>query len=335
MAVGSGVGSQLGIALEGTYGTYAAPTRFLECKKASVKKAKNTKDFDGLAAGRLLDRADGRAVTTKAATASIDELVCTVRDLSLLLSLVCGAAPTIANLGGAPAAYSHAHPLVDSAGRMATVQSGVPLIGGTVVPQSALGCKVTSAEFECGVEDLLTCKVEFDARDLTEAQTLAAASYSAGRKPFHFAQMAVKVGGTVGVAAAAGGVRKVSLKIGRKLKTDQFYANNAGLKEQPTTNDKIEVTGTITADYKTAADFADRFRDDTQFALVWEFTGALISGANNELLRFTLPAAFLDGDTPEVEGPDIISTDFPFKAYDDLSTGYGLQLFYVTQDAAV
>lgn len=338
MAVGSGIGSQLGLALEGVYGTYAAATRFYETGKASVSKVKNTSDWDGLAAGRLVNRADGRAVTTRAGKASIDQLICTNRDLSLLLSLICGAAPAINNLGGAPIAYQHLHPLVDSAGRMASVQSGVPLLGGTVVPQTALGCKVTGAEFSCGsaqADALLTAKVDFDARDVTESQTLVAASYSTGRRPFHFGQMAVKVGATVGAAAAADAVRKVTLKIDRRLKLDQFYANQGGLKDQPTTNDKVDITGTISADYKTAAHFADRYRDDTQFAIVWEFVGPSISGANAEMIRFTVPAAFLDGDTPGVDGPDVVSTDFPFKAYDDLTTGYPMRIEYVTADSAV
>lgn len=335
MGVGSGIGSQLGVAPETTYGTYVAPSRFYEVKKAGVSKVKNTSSWDGLAAGRLVNRADGRAVTTRAAAASIDELVCTTRDLGLLLNWIFGGTVTSTNLGGTPVAYSQVHPLVDSHGKSFTVQSGVPLIGGAVTAQSALGCKVTSAEFSCGVGDLLTVKVDADGRDLTEAQTLAAASFVVGRRPFHFAQMGLKVGATVGGVAAAGGVRKVTLKIDRKLKTDAYYANGGGMKDQPTTNDKVAVTGVISADYKTAADFADRFRDDTQFALIWEFVGATISGANAEMLRLIIPAAFFDGNTPAVDGPDVVSTDFPFTVYDDLTTGYPIRAEYVTLDSAL
>lgn len=320
MAVGSGIGSQFGIAPEVTYRTYVAPTRFYETKKASVSKVKNTADWDGLAAGRLADRADGRVVTTKASKVSVDELVCTTKDMGLLLNMIFGGTVTpVAQ--ASPTALLQTHPLVDHFGKMFTAQSGVPLIGGTVVAQSALGAKVDSAEFSCGVDDLLTLKLDADGGDLTEGQTLAAASYAAGRVPFHFGQMAVKVGANVAGVAAIGGVRKVNLKIDRKMKTDQFYANAAGLKEQPTTNDKVAITGTITADYKTAADLADRFRDDTQFALTWEFVGANIATTFFYTLGFDLPACFLDDGTPEVDGPDVVSTDFNFKAYVDLSVG--------------
>jgi putative ubiquitin-RnfH superfamily antitoxin RatB of RatAB toxin-antitoxin module len=320
MAVGSGIGSQFGIAPETVYGTYVAPTRFYEAKKASVTKVKNTATWDGLAAGRLVDRSDGRVVTTRAAKASIDELVVTAKDMGLLLNMIFGG--TVAPVAqSAPTALLQTHALVDNFGKMFTAQSGVPTIGGTVVAQSGLGCKVDEAEFSCGVDDLLTVKVDADAKDITEGQALAAASYAAGRRPFHFGQMGVKIGATVAGATAADGVRKVTCKIDRKMKLDQFYANAAGLKDQPVTNDKVEITGTITVDYKTAAQFADRFRDDTQFALVWEFTGANIATTFFDTFALDMPACFLDDGTPEVDGPDVVTTDFNYKAYVDLSVG--------------
>src|SRR6266571_4902197 len=189
MAIGSGVGSQFGMSVETVYGTYVAPSRFLEATNAKATKVKNTAWWDGLAAGRLLDRSDGRVVTTKAATVSISDLKVTNRDIGLLLRLLTGTTTAGAADAGTPVARTYTMPLVDTAGQFATFQSGVPLVGGTVKPQSALGCKVT-------------------------------------------------------------------LKVDRGMKTDQFYAGGAGLKSEPTTNAKVAITGTITADYITAADLA-------------------------------------------------------------------------------
>jgi putative ubiquitin-RnfH superfamily antitoxin RatB of RatAB toxin-antitoxin module len=318
MAIGSGIGSQFGIAPEVTYGTYVAPSRFYETTKASITKVKNTAQWDGLAAGRLVDRFDGRVVTTRAAKASISDLVCTQRDLGLLLNMIFGGTVAPAQQA-ATTAYLQTHNLVDTAGKMFTAQSGVPLLGGGVVAQSGLGCKVDTAEFSCGVDELATVTVEADARDVVETQSLAAASYAAARKPFHFGQLGVRTGTTVAGAVAADGVRKISLKIDRKMKLDQFYANGAGLKDQPTTNDKVEVSGTITADYKTAAHWADRFRDDTGFAMVIEFIGPIIASTFAETLAFDLPLVFLDGETPSIDGPDVVTTDFPFVARFDLA----------------
>lgn len=318
MAIGSGIGSQFGIAPESTYGTYAAPTRFYEAKSAKVSKVKNTASWDGLAAGRTVDRFDGRVVTTRAGMVAIPELVVTTKDMGLLLNQVFGGTVTPI-IDGATTSFTQTHPLADTFGKMCSAQSGVPLLGGSVIPQTALGCKVDSAEFSCEVDGLLTVNVDLDAKDVTEAQTLAAASYAAGRTPFHFGQMAVLTGSTVGGATAADGVRKVTCKIDRKMKTDQFYANAAGLKDQPTTNDKVEITGTISADYKTAAHWADRFRDDTGFSLVLRWTGANIASTFFQTFELDLPVVYLDGETPGIDGPDVVQTDFPYRAYYDLT----------------
>lgn len=332
MTVGSGIGSQFGLAPEVAYGTFVAPTRFYEVTSAAVAKVKNTAQWDGLAAGRLTNRADGRVVVTRAGTAAIKDLVVVNRDMGLLLNLIMGGVVTPVNLTGA---FQFDMPLVDSHGNTASCQSGVPLIGGTVVAQSALGCKVTSAEFSCDVNDLLMVNVDMDARDVVEAQPLAAASFGSPRKPFHFGEMAVKIGSTVAGAAAAAGVRKMSFKVERGLKTDQFYANGSGVKDEPTTNAKVKITGSLDVDYKVAADFADRFRDDTQFALVWEFVGATITGALKDTFRVTIPAAFLDDGTPAVDGPDVVTTTFNWIAEDGLVTGYPAQLTVITADSAL
>ena len=310
MAIGSGIGSQLGLAPESTYGTYVAPTRFYEAKSAKVSKVKNTASWDGLAAGRQVMRQDGRVVTTKAATVAVPELVVTQKDMGLILNQIFGGTVTPI-VDGATASFTQTHTLVDPFGKSATIQSGVPQTGGTVVPQSALGAKLDDVEFACEVDGLLTMNANFDARDVTESQTLAAASYASPRRPFHFGQMAVLAGSSVGAATAAGGVRKVTCKIDRKLKTDMFYANNAGLKDQPVQNDFVEVTGVISADYKTAADWADRFRDDTGFALVLKWVGPLIASTFFETFELDLPAVFLDGDTPGIDGP--------YRVYFDLT----------------
>jgi hypothetical protein len=318
VAIGSGLGSQFGIAAQSAYQTYQAPTRFYEVGKSSVKKSKNTADWTGLAAGRLGKRVDGRAQTYQAGALTIEDLVVSDRDMGLLLNQIFGGTVTpVAQT--APTALLQTHTLVDTAGKIFTAQQGNPLTGGSVIAQSGIGAKVTSAEFSCGVGDLLTVNIDGDIRNVVETQALAAASFATARKPFHFAQMGVKLGTTVAGVAAVGGVRKVTCKIERKLKTDMFYANNAGLKEEPVSNDLVEVSGTISVDYKVAADFADRYRDDTPAALVWEFIGPIIATTFPYTFRLTLPAIYFDTDTPSADGPDVITTDFDYTAYVDLA----------------
>lgn len=335
MAIGSGLGSQFGIAAQGAYATYQAPTRFYEVGKSSVKKTKNPASWAGLAAGRLGKRADGRVVTTTAGTVSVEDLAVTNKDMGLLLSQIFGGAPApVAQ--SAPTALLQTHPLIDNLGRIFTAQQGNPLTGGVVVPQSGIGSKIMTAEFACGVDDLLTVNLTGDARQVVEAQALVAASFPVGRKPFHFGQMGVKIGATAAGAAVAGGVRKVTCKVDRKLKTDMYYANAAGLKDEPVTNEMVEVSGTISVDYKVAADFADRYRDDSQLALVWEFVGANIATTFFDTFRLTLPAIFLNTDPPSADGPDVITTDFDYEAYVDIAqASYMVQGEYLSTDTVL
>jgi hypothetical protein len=322
MGVGSGLGGSVGIAVETTYGTYVAPTTFLEPDKAPFEKVKNTVQGGGLAGGRLVPLATRRVVTTAAGKGSLDMEVQN-KSMGKLWAGIFGAAVAPVQQA-ATAAYLQTHTLVDNVGRYLTMQAGVPDTGGTVRPYTLLGCKIMSAEFECGVDQLLTCKLDIDAKDMTEAQTLAAPSYPTGVMPRHFGEGAVKIGATFGSEAAVTGVSKLQVKIDRKQKDDRYYFGNAvsaggaGLtKSEPLVNDNVAISGSITADYVDKTIWADRFVSDVTFSLVWEFIGPIIASTYAETWRLTLSACKLDGTTPPLDGPDVVNGTFPFVALND------------------
>ncbi|MEU0734684.1 phage tail tube protein, partial [Streptomyces lavendulocolor] len=206
MAIGSGLGAQLGIAVESSYGTFVAPTKFLEFTKESLQLKKTTAQSSGIAAGRLMQLASRRVVTQREAGGNLDMEV-TNRGMGPLLQALMGTTVTPVQQG-ATAAYLQTHTLADTAGKSLSIQKGVPLTTGTVTDKSFVGCKVVGAEFSCGMGEMLTASWEIDAKDCSESETLAAASYTA-MSPFHFGQMAVKTG-TYGAEAALDGVRKMS-----------------------------------------------------------------------------------------------------------------------------
>lgn len=316
MAIGSGLGSSLGFSAEVTYGTYVAPVRWLESSAPQLRLVKNTVQGGAMAAGRYAQPGRQRTVTTKAGGGSIAMEVYS-KGMGLLWNTLMGGTVTPVQQG-ATAAHLQTHPVADPIGKMLTVQSGVPDLGGTVRPYTFLGSKITSAEFSCGIDENLTVSFEVDSREVTEAQTLAAPSYATGVNVFHFGQMSVKLG-TYGAEASVDGVRKVSLKISRPMKTDRFYAGNGGLKSQPVLNNWLDVSGSFEVDFMTKADFADRFANDSSTALVWEFTGPEIATPYNELFRIKVPMIFFNGDTPSVGGPDVVGGSFPFVGRYDLT----------------
>ncbi|GAA1283660.1 phage tail tube protein [Streptomyces javensis] len=312
MAIGSGLGAQLGISAESAYGTFVAPTKFIEFTKESLVLKKTTAQSAGIAAGRLLALSSRRVLTRREVSGSI-ELEVTNKAMGLFLQALMGTSVTPVQQATSTA-YLQAHVLADTAGKSLTIQKGVPLTTGTVTDKTFLGCKVTSAEFACEVGGMLTGSFEFDGKDCDETQTLATASYPS-MSPFHFGQMSIK-SGSFGAETALDGVRKVSVKIERPQHTERFYAGQAGLKKEPISNDQVKITGTLETDY-VATTLDDLHTSDAATSLVWEFTGANIESTYYETFRVTLPAIRLDEGPPVVDGFDVVKPSYNFTGLYD------------------
>lgn len=331
MGIGSGLGGSFGIGQETTFGTYVAPTRFHEVDKANLKKAKNTTQGGGLAAGRFAQLGSRRVVTTMAGGGTA-EMEVPSKGFGLILNNLFGGTVVPVQQGAGPA-YLQTHPIADNAGKFFTAQSGVPDTTGVVRPYSFIGSKITAVEFSCGVDELLSAKIDVDSRDVTEAQGLAAPSYIAGTQPRHFGEMAVKFG-AFGAEAAVQGIRKVTLKIERPQAADRFYANNAGLKAEPIMNDFVKISGSFDADYVDKSILADRFASDASTSLVWEFVGPVIATTFAQTFRLKVPMIFLDGDTPDLDGPGVVSGSFPFVGQFD-GTNSLVSAEYMSTDVAL
>lgn len=328
MAIGSGLGAQMGIAPETTYGTYVAPTRFIEFTKESLALKKTTAQSAGIAAGRLLALSSRRVLTRKEAQGSI-ELEVTNKGMGLLLQALMGTSVTPVQQG-AGAAYLQTHTLASVAGKSLTVQVGVPLTTGAVTRKNFLGCKITSGEFSCEVGGMLTGSFEIDGRDVEETSVLAAASYS-NQAPFHFGQMAVKAG-AFGAETALDGIRKMSCKIERPQDVERFYANAAALKAEPIENDQVKISGTIETDY-VATTLDDLHTSDGATSMVWEFVGANIESTYYDTFRVTLPAIRLDEGPPVVDGFGVVKPSFNYVGLYDGTTQPTIE--YISTDATL
>lgn len=314
MAIGSGLGAQIGFAAETTYGTFVAPTRFPEFTKESLVLKKTTAQSAGIAAGRLLPLAGRRVVTRREGQGTVEMEVAN-KGMGLPLQSLMGTSVTPVQQG-VTTAYLQTHTLASIAGKSLTIQKGVPLTTGTVTDKSFVGCKITSGEFSCGVGEMLTASFEIDARDCDEGQTLAAASYVTAA-PFHFLQMALKTG-TFGAETALDGIRKVSVKIERPQDVERFYANQSGLKREPIENDQVKITGSLETDY-VATTLDDLHTSDGVTSLVWEFIGPIIASTYAETFRITLPAIKLDEGPPAVDGFGVVKPTFNFTGLYDLT----------------
>lgn len=314
MAIGSGLAHQLGWVTEVTYGTPVTVTKFLPVTKCEIKKVKNVQTGDGLTSGDYLQRGAQREVGTLGATGDI-EFEIPNKGAGLLFQALMGTTVTPVIVGAGPG-YTQTHTLANPFGKFLTMQTGVPDLTGTVRPYTITGAKVTDAEFTCEPGAEFTCALTVDGQTISESPALATASYPASLSWFPGTNIGIKVG-TFNSETTVTGVTKATVKISRPSKTDRYYLNGAGLKAEPILNDKAgSITGTISADFIDKTKFADVFAADTSFSLVLEAIGAVITGTF-ETFRITLPQCFLDGDTPVVDGPDVVNGDFPFTCYFD------------------
>lgn len=332
MTIRSGLGAQLGIKQETSYGTYGAPDHWFEFNAETLKLKKTTVQGGGIAAGRFAQLGSRRVLTTVSAVGDLTMEVAN-KGFGVWLANILGSS-AVPVVQGATSAYLQTHVLGDNFGRSITLQKGVPDLGtGTANPYTYLGGKVTDAEFTGDTAAILLVKVGLDFKQVVESQTLAAPSYPTTLTPFHGMQMAVRIG-PYGAEVAAPGVNKITLKVERPQNIGRTYAGAAGLKAEPVMNAWTKVTGTIDADYLDKTVFADRVASDAPTSLVAEWVGPVIAGAFAQTFRIRVPMIFLDTDTPVVSGPDIIKGTFGFTGEFD-GTNPQVSMEYLSSDSVI
>jgi hypothetical protein len=327
MAIGSGIGSQLGIVAETTFNTPVTVTRFYEFTSENLQYNKKTAVGMGLRAGGLLPRSQRRVVTTTDASGDI-ALDLPSRGLGLLLAQAMGNSPSPTTI--TTGVYSYAFTLGDVYGRSFTAQVGVPQYGGTVTPKTLGGCKISS--FELGVSNaaIATGKFNLDAASLTTGISLATASFSnyATTNLFNFSQGAITVDGS-----SVANVKDFTITVENTLKTDRFNLGSAGIKAEQTINGFRKISGKLTAEF-TDTTLLAKYLSDASTALVLTFTGGVIANAATEKLVINVSAVKFNADTPNVAGAGVIDLAMSFEAYDD-GTNQPLTITYQTADAAL
>jgi hypothetical protein len=325
MAIGSGIGSQLGIAAETTFNTPVTVTRFYEFTSENLNYNKKVAVGMGLRAGGQLPRSQRRVVTTTDVTGDI-VLDLPTRGLGLLLAQAMGTSPsTVTTTTGV---YSYTFTLGDTYGRSFTAQVGVPQYGGTVTPKTIGGAKIQGFELGVAVGGIATGKFMVDAASLTTGTSLATASYSATTNLFNFSQGSITVAGN-----SVSNIKDFTLTVGNTLKGDRYNLGSAGTKAEQVINGFRKISGKMTAEF-TDTVLLNAFLADTTTAIVLTFTGATIANGQKELLTITIPAAKFDADTPNVSGPGVIDLAMSFEAYDD-GTNQPLTIVYQTADTSL
>lgn len=311
----SGLAGQWGFVDEVTYGTYVAPTRFLEFNSESLELHRERIESNGIRAGRrVLHR-------WAAGVQWVDgdvEFELAPQGTALLWKHILGGVVTS---GAGP--YTHTLTPGDLAGKSMTVQVGRPDIGGVVRPHSFLGCKVASAELSLAVNEFAMMTVGLYGAHEDTAQTLAVASYPGSYSPFVFTQ------GSISLAGSGFDVKEATLSIDNGLALNRHFirATTPERPKEPLEANRRAITGSLTADFTDLTAY-NRFVNGTEAALVF----TLNAGAS-AITTITMNVRF-DGKTPNVEGDDLLEQSLPFKAVSATSDAAAITVVVTNADSA-
>jgi len=331
MPTGSGLSSQFGMITEVTYGTWLAPTRFLEYNSETVGLTVERINSSALRAGNRFLRTDRWAANRKGAGGDYSFDVQN-KGFGLLFQHMLGAAPTIdtTGIGGTLTTAKHMTFVpTDPTGMFFTSQLGVPDTGGTVRCSNYMGCKVASWTLNQALDAFLELKCTIDAQDedTTVHTTVASASYAATTTNFDYSMCVVNIGGSPVP------VESFDLTYDAGLDLTRYFLQGSTLKKEPLPNAFGSITGTIGMEFTDLTQYA-RFRDGTLAPVTVQWTGPALPGADSAfkfILKLTLPQVRFDGTSPDVSGPDLVHLSAPFTATWD-GTVAPLTLEYQTSD---
>ena len=326
MAIRSGIASQLGVAAESTYGTGVTSDHFYEFNKESLAYSVERIESKGLRANNRVLRSD-RWVSGKKGVDGDFECEIETKGFGLLFKAALGSS-TITTPSGATLARLHSHVLADPYGQSYTVQVGRPDTSGTVQPFTYTGCKVTEFELKNSLDEFLVGTWKWDGQAETTSTSLASASYATAPEILAWTGGALTIGGS-SVAV----VTDVSVSVKTGLKTDRYTISSSPLKKEQIISEMTEISGTITVEFDSLTHY-NRFVNGTLASIVATWTGTTaIESTTFPYVKVTMPNCRFDGNTPSVDGPDVLKLELPYKALYD-GTNQAITLEYVTSDTA-
>lgn len=312
MSAPSGISAQVGFKSESTFGTAVVVDKFVPFNSEGVKKDVQRLDSMGLRAGRRITS------TWKAGKQTIGgplELELPNITCATLLRHMFG---TISTTGSST--FTHTASPGDLTSQSLTIQVGRPDIAGTVRPFTYAGCKFPEWELKCGQGEIAMLTLTVSAQSETTGTSLASVSYTSGLSPFVFHEGQLAVAGTTNTT-----VNNVSIKANNSLAVERHRLGSALINEQLESGFR-EYTGQIDADFQSLTEY-NRFVNANEFALVLQFSNGTDS------LTITTNARY-DGETPVVEGPELLAQPLPFKIVHSTSDASGITAVLVNTDSS-
>lgn len=335
MAVGSGLGSQIGFAPETTYGTAVTPTTWLEARSAGLELQVEHMMSEALRTGLKVQRTDRQVVNRKGVNGEIElDILSNSMARWLRHAMNDDRAFSTTKTGAGPA-YTYTYELGDPASLASmTIQTGVADVGGTVRRMDATGCFISEFSLSNSVDEILQGSFTVDGRDYTpSASAVTSASYATSTEPLTFA------GGSVSLAGSATPVRSFEVSVSHGIDLERYQINSTTLKSRPIRNALTEITGTVELEFGASSvgtwgtdTLVDRYRSGTAIAVGASWTGtSAITGTTYPSLAVNMDSCIITSCTPTIAGPEIIILSLEFMALDNGSDA-PIDLVYVSSE---
>lgn len=341
--------ASIGIVKETTYGTAVTVTRFPEFVDQNLTQDNKYVQGQGLRVGKTVARAARRALAQVDVKGDI-KLEASTKGLGPFFQAMLGTGvPTITS---APPAWQQLFtPAVTDPMPSYTIQAGMPPIGGgTSLAHTFEGCVCDkwqiTADASSGIVQVSTSWV---GKDLLTATAYAAPSYVATPHLFTFAQGAALIGvagtatltvpgaatlGTMTASAAATDIQITKFELDGDNATDGggYVFGAAGKRGRSPVYGLRAITGSMTFEFASAV-VRDYYLNQTNLSLLVTFTsGELIVGSTYSTLQIAIPSLILEGDVPNSNSGNAVTTDVKFTVLDNEVAAFPLYIAIVTAD---
>lgn len=312
MALTSGLAGQFGFVAETTYGTAVTVNRFIPLVDESVQTEIEMLESSGIIAGARVLRSQQWSQGLRRSEGDVG-LEVYDRSIGLLLLNCLGSVTTT---GTNPA--THTFTPGDLQGDSMTFQFGRPNRNGTVVPFTYAGVKVQSWEIAVNTGEIATLGLTVVAQTETTGITLATASYSTSIRPMTF------VNGSFTLGGSSLCVRGVTISGENNLSTDRMCIGQNYI-DEPTEMDLREYTGEVEVEFYDLTHY-NRFIQGTEASL------SLVLTAPSSATLTINANVRTDGETPNIEGRDLLVHTLSFKCVGTNSDSSGLTMVLVNSD---
>ena len=315
----------LAVKAESTYGTAVTPDRFYEISGESLRLDVGRTRSAGLRSGQRGDRTD-RFLPFKVGVSGGWTMDVPTKGFGVILKQIFGAVSTGSV---SDANYTHTFTPGTLVGKSLTVEVNRPDTTASDQAFTFEGVKITTAEFACDVDGVLTCDLGVIGEDQTANTSPTAASYSSDFRVFSF------VNGSMTIASTATPITGWRFRCTNSFDTRRFVRGSA-LTKEPLENGKRMYEMEFTADFDSMTNY-NRFVSSTASgayaAVATTFDGDVAHGGST-VPRLVFTASNLDFTNvsgPNVVGNDIIRCTFSGLALDD-GSNY-VSVTYRTTDA--